>query len=82
MYRRYKTGTFKETYGKKMATVEIDGDKERNIWLSSIAPMPVSKKTADNVVRSRADYQELIQEIEALAGALDRLQVKVKSFHK
>jgi len=44
MHKRYKHGTFVETYGKKMATVKIDGEKERNLWLSSVAPVPPSKK--------------------------------------
>ena len=69
-----------ELYGKKMASVKVDGEKQRNLWLSSLSPTP--KRRPDNVVISRADYQEMIQEIDALAGALERLQTKVKSFHQ
>jgi len=82
MYKRYKTGTFVETYGRKMATVNIDGEKQRNIWLTSIAPIPASKKRPGNVVLSSQDYQELVQEIHMSVGALEHLQLKVKSFHK
>jgi len=82
IHKHHKTGTFAETCGQKMATVQTDGEKERSVLLSSIAPTPPSKKTANDIVLSQAACQELTQKIMALVGALDCLQVKVKMFHK
>jgi len=61
MYKCYKAGTCQDKCGSKMASVLIDRDKQRNICLSSIAPM-MKKKASDEeeeevVVILRQDYR-------------------------
>jgi len=50
MHKRCKHGMFVESHGKKMTSVKTDGDRKRNLWLSSMSPMP--KRKPDNVVLS------------------------------
>lgn len=84
MYKCYKAGTCQDKCGSKMASVLIDRDKQRNICLSSIAPM-MKKKASDEeeevVVILRQDYSLLLEEIDALTGAVERLKLKAKSLN-
>jgi len=82
MYKCFKTGTCVGRCGYKIVKVLIDGDKERNIWQSSIAPfMKEEKKKEDFVVR-RQECNELLQEIDALIATVERLELKAKLFDK
>jgi len=58
----------------------MDGERQRNLWLSSMSQMP--KRKPENVVLSRVNCQELPQETDVFAGALERPQTKAKSFHE
>jgi len=81
IYRRFKTGTFVKTHGRKMVAVDVDRNQARNMWMSGIAPL--KKKPKDvNVVLSRHEYDELLQDIASMATSLERLQLKVKSHDK
>jgi len=79
MYKCFKTGTYKGKYGKKMATVAIDGDKERNLWMSSIAPAAEDVDVdGGDVLISGHNYNGLLQEIDTLTVAVERLKLKAK----
>jgi len=75
MYKRYKTGTYLGKYGNKMSKVLIDGEKERNVWTSSIVPAPAPKKkykdVKGNIVLPREEYNQLLHEIDELTATVE-----------
>jgi hypothetical protein len=81
LYKRYGQGTYVGPYGKKMWTVEVHGDKARNVRLTSIRKANDNDEQAQRtVVLSVEEYNELQQEIAGLANALQALQIKVKGY--
>jgi hypothetical protein len=84
IYKRYGKGTYVCAYGKKMCTVQVHGDKERNVRLTSIRkveePTTSESSQRQQVVLSINEYNELQQEIAFLTKALQALELKVKGF--
>jgi len=63
-----------------MATVAIDGDKERNLWMSSTAPTAEDGDgDGGDVLILRRDHNGLLQEINTLTVAVERLKLKAKT---
>jgi hypothetical protein len=91
-FQEFKMGTYLRRYGLKMACIAVDGDKqkERNVRLSSIAPVrsdKADKRQADEAstdfIRvNRKDYYKLLEDVSDLAEALARLEVRVRKLAK
>jgi hypothetical protein len=85
IYSRYSMGTYIRPYGKKMCTISVDGDKDRNVRLTSIRKAPPETTTGTTgptrITMTREEYHSLLRDIESLTMALDALHMKVKRYH-
>ena len=97
MFTKHRFGTYLRPCGDKgkMACVRLDGDtqRERNLWLSSLLPLapeatrssstpsPSNSNATNVVTMSRDDYNEMLQEIEALSDAVKRLKIKARNIN-
>ena len=87
LYKKNRHGIYLRAYGTKMACVQVEGDsrRQRNLWLTSLAPINTKKstkstnqpkKTGDVVVISKEDYDALQKEIASLTIALKNIELK------
>jgi hypothetical protein len=78
-YKKYKHGTFVRASGTKMCIVKVHGDaaKERSLRLTSIKQ---AEAETGNVVMSKEQYKELLNDIKALSDALAMLELKARRY--
>jgi hypothetical protein len=79
IYKKYKHATFLRPAGDKMCYVKVHGDmgNERRIRLTSIRK---AAREEGNVVMTKEQYKELLEDIKALSEALGLLELKARRY--
>ena len=94
IYKRKKYATFLKYRGTKMATIEIKEPNKKpyecNVYLSSIAKIPknpsssssaataTTKKATNNIVLTREEHEELVNEVKDLTKRLGNLEIALR----
>jgi hypothetical protein len=81
IYKKYKHATFLRYCGTgtKMCDVKVEGDiaNERRVRLTSIKK---AAKEEGNVVMTKEQYKELLNDIKALSEAVGLLELKARRY--
>lgn len=83
-YKKHGTGTFVKLRGITQAKVEVDGDTRstRNLWLTSIQKIemqtPKETTTTTTITINKAEYEEVLKQVETLEDEVKQLHLKLK----